>query len=217
MSVIPMQQQKPMNTNSKTNPDGRSPIVVFVDVDGVCADLMTEWVRRYNRDFEDALTPEDFTTWSVGSHVKPQAKEQMWGYLHDQDLYENVQPIEGALAGVCEMRRRGYRVVFATSTNLYQSGAKLRWLVRHGFLVLEHGTISKDYIEVHDKSLLCGDALVDDGPHNLAGFLGFCVLYAAPHNTLVSAYPRPRNWQSVLRHLDCEFYREYPPNLPSEE
>lgn len=181
-----------------------NPLIVFVDVDGVVADLGTEWVRRYNADYDDTLDYHNgITGWDMSAAVKPECGKKIFDYLHAADLYDGVQPIEHALAGVQSLRALGYRVVFATSTNVHQAGNKLRWLARHGFLELKYGTISPDYVELHDKHLLRGFALIDDGPHNLAGFKGGRILFHAGHNArhVDDTFTRLRSWGEVVGEL----------------
>lgn len=176
--------------------------VIFCDIDGVVADLGTEWLRRYNADYDDQLDYyRDINGWDMAQFVKPECGKKIFEYLHLADLYDGVLPIEGALAGVQELRARGYRVVFATATNVNQAGNKLRWLARHGFLELKYGSVSYDYIEVYDKHLLRGFALIDDGAHNLRGFQGWRILYDTQHNRQEtdSSFVRARGeWPGVV-------------------
>ena len=137
-------------------------LVIGVDVDGVCADLMPEWLRRYNRDFGDALTPQDITDWDVTRFVKPEARPKIFDYLHDADLYDGVEPIAGALEGVRQIRANGNRVVFITSTVTGHAGKKLLWLRRHGFLSCRNPHPCRDYFEGTDKALLNIHYLIDD-------------------------------------------------------
>lgn len=136
--------------------------VIGVDVDGVCADLMPEWLRRYNRDFGDSLMPHDITEWNITRFVKPAAREKIFDYLHDADLYDQVEPIAGALEGVQQIRSDGSRVVFITSAVTGHAGQKLLWLRRHGFLSCRNPYPCRDYFEGTDKALLNVHALIDD-------------------------------------------------------
>ncbi|WP_167856349.1 5' nucleotidase, NT5C type [Hymenobacter metallicola] len=175
--------------------------VIFCDVDGVVADLGPEWVRRYNADYNDNLCYKTGVTgWDMTPFVKPECGQKIYNYLHDKTLYDGVQPIEGSVEGVARLRELGFRVVFATSTNVHMAGRKLLWLAEHGFLDLKYGTLSPDYMEVHDKSLLHGGALIDDGEHNLKNFCGIRILFSARHNAAVNnpSFFRVNNWKEVV-------------------
>ena len=41
-------------------------LTIAVDVDDVVADLITEWLKRYNHDYNDTKTPADITQWAIG-------------------------------------------------------------------------------------------------------------------------------------------------------
>lgn len=174
---------------------------IFVDVDEVCAHLGNEWVYRYNTKYNDNLQYESVTDWDISKFVKPECGGKMFEFLHETDLYKNVQPIEGALVGVEALRSLDYRVIFATATNMFQAGQKLRWLHEHGFITkLEHGNQSKDYIEVCDKHLLSGHALIDDYPKNLEGFEGRRILFDQGHNRTSTdpSFTRVYHWEEII-------------------
>ncbi len=171
--------------------------IVGIDIDDVVADLPAEWLRRYNRDWSDSLTRADITGWDIARLVKPECGERIFEYLYQPDLYDCVKPFPGALAGVEALRRGGCRAVFVTSANEAQSGPKLSWLDRHGFLTAKHRQ-SPDYAAMHDKSLLRAHALVDDGPQNLERFAGYKVLFSSTHNQEETRFPRAADWDDVL-------------------
>lgn len=141
----------------------RSPLaVVAVDVDGVCADLMTVWLQRYNKEFNDTLTPDQITDWDISRFVKVHARTRIHELLHDRSLYDEVQPYPGAVEAVMALRALQCRVVFATTAASGHAGAKLHWLEHHGFLRSNHPYPHPDYIEITDKALLDVDVLIDD-------------------------------------------------------
>lgn len=175
--------------------------VLACDVDEVVASLVPEWLRRYRDEYGDTLTPEGCTTWNLVDHVHPRCGSRIYDYLNCPDLYDHVLPVPGALDGIQALREDGVRVVFVTSANIHQAGNKLRWLARHGFLTLEHGTISPDYIVAHDKSAIRADAMLDDGPHNLKGFTGKKILFDQPHNRSCGDYPRARGWDEAVQRV----------------
>lgn len=175
-------------------------MIIFVDVDGVCADLGSEWIRRYNRDSGDNLTLEKITDWGIHKFVKPEYKLKIFDYLRDEDIYDYVEQIPGSLDGIRELRNAGHRVVFATTVARGARSSKFEWLIQNGYLSNSVDIIppADNYIEVKDKSLLRGDLLIDDGYHNVSAFCGKSILYRTHHNKQyewdLSAY----NWNRVL-------------------
>ena len=175
--------------------------VCFVDVDGVLANLGDAWMDAYNKDYDDTLTDDMLTDWNVLKFVKPECGEKIFDYLHDPELYNNVQVIDGANAGVSFIRQSGFRVVFATSSVNGSAGRKYRWLIDNGFIDFRNHP--KDYIEIQDKSLLIGNdnVLIDDGFHNVNAFTGFGILFRAPHNLKEQWHTVLYGWEDIYRIL----------------
>lgn len=175
-------------------------MIIFVDVDDVCADLMPAWFSRYNADYDDALKPEDIKAWAIDKFVKPECGKKIFRYLDDGSIYKDVRPIDGALEGIKYLRDLGHRVVFASS-GIRQASAKYSWLVEHEFL--EPSYKHEDYIGGYDKSLLRGDILIDDGPHNIESFSGVGILMRRPHNEHFSWSPSVLNWDTAVEVVRC--------------
>jgi 5'(3')-deoxyribonucleotidase len=146
------------------------PGVVIVDVDDTTADLVPVWVGEFLKRYPECPNPcdADWIDWDVSPRVPEAFQKYFWGVLDEPQLYDLVQPIPGALEGVQQIRSWNYRVVFATSATNGHSGAKLRWLVKHGFL--DSIIRQRDYIETFDKSLLRGNLIIDDRPKTCRDF-----------------------------------------------
>lgn len=178
---------------------------IVLDVDGVLANLHTEWLRRYNRDFNDTVTPADITEWEMESFVKMACGDHVYTYLRDEDLYEQVKPIAGAVAGVKALRALSHQIIYASNCVQYGVDQKYTWLVQHGFLSPSRGM--EGFISIYDKSLLRCDVLVDDRFETVAQFSSFrygCgIVFNQPWNRKVDypAYPgllRANNWPQVV-------------------
>lgn len=180
-----------------------SPKVILCDVDGVVADLHTAWLSAYNRDYQDTLTYEQITAWSMDQFVKPECGEQIYKYIREPYLYDwdAVRPIKGAFEGIQALRRAGFRVVFLSSCVPGSTDAKVRWLIRHGFLSDLERTPS-DFIAAHSKGLVRGDLLIDDAVHNVVSFGGPAILMDAPYNQELQVsqhyHCRAFSWDDVL-------------------
>lgn len=176
---------------------------IAVDVDGVCADLHAEWLKRYNAEFSDNLTVSRIAQWDMVPAVKPECGKQIYKYLNQPDLYDHVPVIEGAKDGVNDLRDLGWRVVFVTSCTKGMADQKWEWLERHGFLALTKGQ-SPDLIIAHDKSLIRADALLDDYDGNLAGWMRRGILMDAAYNrSVIGPWTRIYRWSEVPRALDA--------------
>ena len=155
---------------------------VAVDVDEVVANLLGEWLRRYNREYGDCLVPEDIRGWDFRAQLKGHARMAgIHGFLYDKDLYEHVLPMPGAKEAIGLLRHTGARVVFVTSCVEGTADAKLSWLRRWGFLDYTAAP-DHNFIAAADKSLVRADYLLDDRIENAEGFAGQGILIDHPHN-----------------------------------
>lgn len=164
-----------------------SHLTIAVDVDEVCADLLGEWLRRYNLKYHDYLYPENLDGWAMEPQVKPECGEKIFELI-TPEIYEQVLPIPGALFGINQLRTLG-RVVFVTSGN---GDAKLKWLQEWKFL--KPGRVNghdPDFVSAKDKSLIKADYLLDDNVDNVEMFPGQGILIWHWHNRNVTC-SKPR-------------------------
>lgn len=168
---------------------------ILVDVDGPVADLLPEWLRLYNIDYGDELTPDQIANWDMTLYVKRECGPLIYEYL-DGEIYDGVDRVSDALDGVNKLREMGHRVIFVTSSPEGTGDAKYTWLKRNKFL--PDGRYSPDYIEAHDKSLVRGDILIDDRLENVKSFPGETILWDAPYNRSEVHGFRAHNWADVV-------------------
>lgn len=176
-----------------------SPLVA-VDVDDTVADLLGEWLRRYNEASGDTLLPEDIDRWHLPDLLKDDWKAnpaRFYGLLADADVYRHVLPIMGARKAVRRFKDAGCRVVFVSHCSSGSEVHKLAWLRRYGFVDNE-----KDFVSARDKSLIAADYLIDDGPHNVASFKGQAFLVNQPHNSGSDNIPGVLRVRDVMQAAD---------------
>jgi 5'(3')-deoxyribonucleotidase len=170
----------------------------FIDVDGTAEDMLPEWLRWYNLEYDDFLKPENITHWDLHKFVKPQCGMKIYNYLDDPRLYDKVKPMKGAVEGVNLLRAKGWRVVFATTTPRTTPYRKFDLLKEHGF-----EPKLKEYIEIADKSLLngMGSFLLDDSFSNVLNFKGMGVLFTQYHNTKEHPELRVNDWSELCKQV----------------
>lgn len=156
-------------------------LTIGVDIDEVCADLLTACCNFYNlwhRPVEKLpLLPEDLKGWDLNPVFGP--GWQQW--LTEPTFYSHcVLPVQGARRGIYELLAAGHRVVYVTSCVPGTADAKQRWLKKWGFLT--DANYCRDYIAAADKSLIGVDVLFDDGVHNVDAFPGRAFLVNHWHN-----------------------------------
>lgn len=174
-------------------------MIVLVDVDSTVADLMPEWLRLYNNDYSDNVTPDMITDWDMTKFVHPDCGAKIFSYLLREDLYDNVKPIVGAIEGLEYIESIGNRIVFVSS-GMY-GYPKFQWADRNGFHVGQWG---KNYVVCHDKSLIRGDVLIDDGIHNAKAFgLWRTIIFEQPWNKDFRCPIRATSWDGI-----CKLFEE---------
>lgn len=172
---------------------------ISVDIDDVVADLTEVWLDRYNKDWADNLTAEKITDWDINGFAKKECGEKIFGYIYLQNIYDDVKPIKGALDGVKELQKMGYRIFYATSSEIEVAGRKYQWLKDNGF-----NPSLKDYMEVRDKSLIRADFLIDDRYDNVKIFFGTGILYTSPWNKSFTWNNRVKNWSEIIAYFEQE-------------
>jgi len=165
---------------------------IAVDQDNVIADLVAEWVRRYNYDYNDNLTPDKINVWNWSHLCKPECGKKIYDYMDDPELFLNLPVIEGSQEVLKELSYT-YDIYICTSPfNISNVEPKHEWLLKH-FSFLDQNK----FVFTRDKSILAAEYLIDDKPANLEGFQGTKILFDAPHNRDENRFYRVNNWLEV--------------------
>jgi 5'(3')-deoxyribonucleotidase len=182
--------------NSPWDPTHSTKPVLLVDMDAILADLTAEWYSCYNQ--SNLQEPhEDVTVHNVTEWEIPNAKNRdlLWSILSHKGLYRNLPVIPGAIEGMRAIHDSGkfetYIVTAATAAE-HTIMEKVQWLGEH-FPFIKRRNI----IACYNKSLIRGDFLLDDAPHNLEGWLkvnpgGVGLTIDYPYNRAI-AVP-DKNW-----------------------
>jgi len=169
----------------------KSNVIIGIDCDDVILDLMPNWLSKYNLQYNDVLSKEQITDWDVGSFVLPEAKKAFYQYIEEPDIFWTAKPIDGALEGILELKRMGFRILIISANNPFS--IKQQWLKYHGFIDND-----KDFIQAYDKSLIKVDYLIDDKYDNVRDTLGYGILFNSPWNKQYDYNPRVNNWKEVV-------------------
>lgn len=170
---------------------------LLIDMDSVICDLMSEWHKRYNRDFNDNLTIERLQCWNSEKYVKPECGMKIYNYLKEPNLFLNLNPLPNAIE-VLERLQTKYDILIVTSSVSTAFAEKEMWIEKHLPFIKK-----QNLIFAHRKNMIVGDLLFDDAPHNLREFSATGRLAVAmdyPYNRDVNV-PRVRNWLEFERYL----------------
>lgn len=166
---------------------------ICVDMDEVMADTLSEHLRRYNREFDESLTPDDLAGKHFWEVAPVDRQQQLRAFLDAEDFFEDLPLIPGAQEVLKQLTAR-FEIFIATQAMVVPNslGPKYRWLQRHFPFIPP-----TNYVFCGNKSILLADYLIDDLPKNLQRFQGTGLLYSAPHNLLATGFARVNNWQEV--------------------
>ena len=172
--------------------------IILIDVDDVTLPLGPQWLAAYNRDWNDNIQFEDISDWNWMNFIKPECGRDIYKYLEDGQLYENIQPIPGAAAGVIQFREWGFRPVFVTSMspeygNVGSLAPKYDALVRLGFI-----ESADDYVACRDKTLVRGEILIDDRYDNYLASPYRSILKTQPWNKKYKVERRADTWIEII-------------------
>jgi len=177
-------------------------LTIICDVDGVLADLLTPWLAKYNKEYDDNKTPLDIKDWGIHKFLKPECGIKFYEYIENPKIYDKVLPYtDDAQQVIQKIREEGHRVVFVTTSTLGASGAKFKWLQKWGFI---NGHGMEDYIEATDKNLIKADILIDDRHENTKRWyheLGLLpILFKQPWNeNKIVPYYHTNNWDFIYQ------------------
>ena len=73
---------------------------IYIDVDVPTLRLHPKWLKLYNADFNDNFTEEMITCWDFHVLLKSECGTKVYAYLDKPDLYDDVEPTEGALFSI---------------------------------------------------------------------------------------------------------------------
>lgn len=165
-----------------------------MDVDDVALNLVEEWLKLYNTEYNDTLMESDIVTWDICSYTK--IGNLMYKYLVP-NIYENVEPVVDSIDSVRFLRNAGHRVIFVTSFLPSIAGVKYQWLLNYGFIENKC-----DYVEAYDKGLVKYDYLIDDNPMNIINANGIGLIYNKPWNiSFQNKHIRVYNWKEIVQYF----------------
>jgi 5'(3')-deoxyribonucleotidase len=162
-------------------------------MDEVMADTLAEHLRRYNQEFDEALTTDDLAGKNLWEVAPMDRQQRLRAFLDAEDFFADLPLIPGSQEVLKSLVQR-YEVFIATAAMSVPNSfaAKYHWLQRHfSFIPPTH------YVFCGNKNILRADYLIDDLPRNLLRFEGHGLLFSAPHNRAVTGFTRVNNWPEV--------------------
>ncbi len=153
---------------------------IFCDMDGVVVDIMSSWLRMYNRDYNDCLKVDDIVSSSIEEYVKPECGKDIYEYLRMKGFFRQAQLYPEAQDGIHKLFNTENDIWFVATPppdSKYFMHETMEWVEEH------YPQIGpKKIIFCLDKRIINGHVLIDDVFENFNGFSGAKVLFERPWN-----------------------------------
>lgn len=165
--------------------------LILLDCDGVLVESNADNLERLNEEFGTNYEFEQITSFSYDFMEDEEREfiyEECWGR---GDLYEDAE-LSGHQQRVLRLMREIGEVAVVSSPMAGHIESKYRFLARY---------FDRERIVLaSDKSILRGDVLIDDGPHNIEPFPGETIVYDRPWNRGVNGR-RAYSFAGILVHV----------------
>lgn len=159
--------------------------IIAVDVDDVCLDLVTGWIKKYNKEYGKNIKKETMTDWDFNKFLGKGERERFFQYIEDDEVFLEAKPIENALS-IINWLKNDHRVIYVTAND--PKNCKFSWLLKHGFI--NH---IEDLVVAYDKGLILSNILIDDRYENVKDRNGGW-LFSQPWNKKYNFKNRVNNW-----------------------
>lgn len=145
--------------------------------------LLPAWVDELNKKHGTNVDPNEIHDWSIQNAFPSLTTEQVYAPLFDDQFWDNVKPMPGAIKYMSRLLADGHDLYIVTNSHYKTLASKFdRVLFKYfPFIDLDHVIIAPN------KQMIRGDVLIDDGVHNHIGGRYLKILMDAPHNRSVSA------------------------------
>lgn len=170
---------------------------VAIDMDNVIADIETNWINLYEKEFgvrvdkEDLLgKPED------QAFPDPEAARSL---LYKPGFFRHPPVMTGAVEALKKLQENFDIYIVSAAMEFPNSlPEKYDWLAEHfPFINWRH------IIFCGDKSVINTDFLIDDHLKNLDFHKGMPILFTAGHNINVTKHTRVNNWNEAVELLQA--------------
>jgi 5'(3')-deoxyribonucleotidase len=169
---------------------------LIVDMDDVMADATGQFIKFYENEFgirisRESLNHKDEMERFPGNH------DAVYSFTFRKDFFRTMDVKEHSQEVMKELNQKFELFIVSSAMEFPNSlPEKLEWLKEH-FSFLHW----KQFVFCGRKSIVHGDYMIDDLPHNLETFNGEKLLFSAPHNLQFNHFKRMNGWLEVRDYL----------------
>ena len=161
-------------------------------MDDVMADATGQFINFYRNEF-GVQVPRESLNHQEEMHGFPDHHEVVKNFVFRKDFFRTMAVNEDSQDVMQKLNER-YEVFVVSSAMEFPNSLseKFAWLNEH-FSFLHW----KQFVFCGKKSVIHGDYMIDDLPHNLETFNGEKILFSAPHNLQFNHFKRVNGWKDV--------------------
>lgn len=165
---------------------------LIVDMDDVLADATGQFINFYEKEF-GVRVPREVLNRKDELEGFPDNLDIVNNFVFRKDFFRTMAVNENSQEVMKKLNEK-YEVFIVSSAMEFPNSLaeKFEWLNEH-FPFLHW----KQFVFCGKKSVVHGDYMIDDLPHNLEAFGGERVLYSAPHNLQFNHFKRVNDWKEV--------------------
>lgn len=167
---------------------------IFVDMDGVLADVYGQFIKYEERDSGITIKIAD-TIGLDETEIFPNVEK----HIYEPGFFRTLNVIEDSI-DVMKYMNAKYEVLILSAAMEFPNSLreKYDWLAEH-FPFIKWQQI----VFCGNKGFVSGDILIDDNMYNLDVFRGEKLLFNQPHNQLVNnpEYTRIYHWSEIGKML----------------
>jgi len=170
-------------------------LTILIDMDQITVDLLSKWLRDYNKEHSQTMTKADIHDWDIEQCVPKE--HNIIKYIMQSGYFLDLDPEEGAIDAIRWLSsKHDVYMVSAPCSNPESAKDKIRW-IRKNLPFLDKDS----YVLTKNKHLIKGDVFIDDSPSNISRYR-----YSWPLATILTvAYPYNKAIQDIVN-LRAESY-----------
>jgi 5'-nucleotidase len=170
---------------------------IAIDMDGVIADTVANFISWYEKDSGVRVSREAF---EGKREVEALPGNAVRKYVYTPGFFRSVPVMEGARDAVLELMKNFDVYIVSAATEFPQSLLeKYEWLQEHFPFITW-----KNIILCGDKSIIATDYMIDDHVRNLDVCKGKTLMFTAGHNAGINHHTRVSSWKEAVDFLNQE-------------
>lgn len=179
--------------------------IILIDQDGPLANFVDGFLSELRKKFPN-LPVQEIEKYEIYDNYPEHLKEEIETIYHAPGFFANLKPTTGSLPAVKKLINDGHQIFICTSPlSKYENCVREKYEWVEKYLGRD---FTKKIILTKDKTLIKGDALIDDRP-DIRGQINqpewLHVLFDAPYNKHVADRIRINkdwsNWQEIINDL----------------